>query len=784
MTYSKNFHLIILAFVFVLISCGKKDDHLSNPDSTATFFVDKEVKLAGKVLVSRDAQQKPIQKDFKIVACMKDNAMLSPVQFVDFAVQAGDIEIQKTSDFLGCIIWDEQIKFNGLDNEDELLVVRKIKALNGHAGSVSVELSINPWSTEDTVTVADLRYDEALKAKARPNSVQYSLSTFQSAGCVDSNKGNCEKAPSFAMAVVKTLSALSDDSSDLPTKTKMRLDAIQWQFLGHDYSAYEITDTLNLKVAHLYRIRISPQFIRENFNGKQIFETISSGKVKFSIAILKDNIKPLESDNYKASDVLSTSEFIGEMIDGVMVADVTLKFQDLAPLTGRTYLLLSSSSLPGYIQFRDGNYISPVGPLGAATTISLVPSKWNAETLHKNNLAMISSQENKRKSMGNLEYFKTASGFISIPSSLVISTRGGAQSVGQILLNGLESSKSQDIDYAAKSAICRYLVQDKNYGASLCDKDFIDLINFRKREIVESITNPVPTREGVTLSEDLNVNMNYLVQNEKNVGNGQAAKVGWNAGLNAGLTGALAAGLDLDVLDLAGGRIPGFGILQWLSKFLGNNKPIDPNNPGVPAGFVDPKNSFGMKLGASLGGNIGGAMTYNNDLWTWSLANSKKETGSISTSVKFTVNAELKNFKFSGIFKKCWLINLSQIAKDRLAKIKGTNLDSLGLPKGLISCSPRSIKGERQEMYVLMNSVAGIVNSPLTDPLNSAEAPLRMFFRGPMGYSIFKNLVAESDVEIKFNKFPIEQVINDVKSLKNEGDIYLNQEFPGMLMTE
>ena len=797
MTFSKQVLTFALVFVLgTLVSCGKRDDHMRNsdPDSDATFYVDKDVKIWGKVIVTRDVQQKPNQKDYKIQACIKDNALLAIVQFQDFKVIAADgQEIVKTTDKFGCIIWDEQIRYDALASEAELLVQRKVQAVSGHAGTVVLDLAINPWASEDTLTVTDLRYDEALKAKTTANAVSYSMTQFQS----DEN----HSSPAFSMEVNKSrvaeaiASQKSGKAASTAPETRMRLDAIQMQFLGHDYSQYEITPTLNLKVAHKYRIRISPQFIRENFNGKQIFETIASGNVKFHVAILKDTVNPKAGTSYQLNDVLSTSEFVGEMVDGVMVADVTLKFQDLAPLTGRTILLMTASSLPGYIQFRDGSYISPVGPLVAATSISFVPSNWSAEVIHENNVKYIAQKENRSKTVTNFDYFKQKTGFVDVPRSIdtLVMARSAAPSTAHYaeMMTSLEKNDMK-LSQATQNAICSYLTQERVRGVRVCDAKAMDLVNFRMREIVEEITNPVPQREGITLNEDLTINMNYLLSQEQIKGKAQSARAGWNAGLTAGMTAGLNAGLDLDLLNtLQDGQVPGFKLLSWISKMIGNTapgKPIpidpkDPNGPSLPGDpvVVPPKNTFGAKLGANLGGNIGGMATYNNDLFTWNLSDSKRETGSITTSVKFAANAEMKVFSFQGKFRKCWIANLSAPLKDQLAKQAGKEFSQLNLPKGVVACLPKISEGKRNEMFVLVNSITGIVNSPLTDSLASSEAPLRLFFRGPMGYSVFKNLIMEKKMEVSFNKFPVEKMISEVQSLKNEGDMFLNQEFPGVL---
>lgn len=797
MIFSKNSVslALVLSLLSLQIGCGKRDDRLTDPESAATFYVDKDVKAWGKVIVARDAQQKPKQKDFKIQACLKDNALLAIIQFQEFKIWAGGQEMTKETDKFGCIIWDEQIHYDALANEAELLIVRRIEAIRGHAGGVDVELAINPWSSEDGITVTDLRYDQALKTKSTADALSYSLVQFQS----DDGKTNTN---AFSMEVnrkrVADAAAQQKNKSLASVETRMRLDAIQMQFLGHDYGAYEITPTLNLKVAHKYRIRINPQFIRNNFNGKQIFETIASGNIKFHVALLKDTINPKEDSRYDLNEVLSTADFVGEMVDGVMVADVTLKFQDLAPLTGRTILILTASSLPNYIQFRDGSYISPIGPLVSASSISFVPTTWNAEIIHNNNLKYLSANAARSKAISNFEYFKKTTGFVEVPRVMEMRNETPnflrpATSAGtpyQELMNALERSDNK-ISQHVKYALCSYLTQEKTRRDRLCQLGNLEYINFRQREIVEEITQPVPQRVGITLNEDLTINMNYLVSSEQIKGKAQSAKVGFNAGLTGGLVAGLNAGLDLDMLDSVGGKVPGFSILSWLSKMLGNTKPgtpvpidpADPNGPSLPGNplVTPPKNSFGAKLGANIGGNFGGMAIYNNDLWTWNLSDSQRQTGSISTSVKFGANAEMKVFSFKGKFKKCWLINLSGPFKTKLEKIHRKEFSQIGLPKGLYACAPKVMDAQRSEMFVLINSITGIANSPLTDPLASSEAPLRMFFRGPMGYSVFKNLIMEKKMEVQFNKFPIDKIISDVKSLKNEGDMFLNQEFPGIL---
>lgn len=794
MIFSRN--LITAALVLSLasiVSCGKRDDHLTDPNSDATFIVDKDVKIWGKVVVTRDAQEKPNQKDFKIQACLKDKALLAVIQDQEFKVIAGDQEMVKRSDLFGCIIWDEQIKYDAFDMESELMVIRRIEAISGHSGGVNFELSINPWVTEETMTVTDLRTDSNLKTVMTPNAVSYGMTQFQS---TDGKKTTT--LPSFAMVVDKQqlMNAATQSKRISPSNTPMRLDAIQMNFLGHDYGAYEITPTLNLKVAHKYRIRINPLFGRSSISGKQFFEPINSGKVKFHLAILKDTVDQTGGTMYKLSDVLSSADFVGQMERGVMVADVTLKFQDLAALTGRTILVLSGSPVPGYIQFRDSNYISPVGPLVSVGSISFVPSNISAEVIHQNNLKYIKDASTKAKTISNFDFFKKTTGFTEVPRS--IENFGAPRSSVSTnhydnLMKALAKS-DEKISQATKSVICSYLTQQSARGPYYCDSKTMELINFRIRDIVEDITTPVPYSDDITFNEDLTINMNYLLSKEQVKGKAQAAKYGYNAGLTAGLVGSLNAGLDLDMAAaLKEKKFFGFGFLSWLSKAIGNTKPGEPKKidafdsdpaastvPGDPVP-IPPKQSLGAKAGANLGATVGGVASYNNDLFMWNLSEQRRETGSISTSVKFTANAEMKVFKFKGKFRKCWLVNLSNAFKDEVEAKTRKPFSDAGLPKGLYACAPKAEEGERKEMFVLINTITGIANSPMTDALASKEAPLRMFFRGPIGYSVFKNLVVDRKMEVQFNKFPVNELIKDVQSLKNEGDMFLNQEFPGVL---
>lgn len=746
--------LVLLSTVLVLASCGKKNDHLVDATNSATFYVDKGVALTGKTTLERDSQQKPNKKNFNIQACIKDNALLQAVQYLDFAVEVQEgVSITRRTDQFGCIIWNEQISYEALSNEAELLVERKITALNGHSGSVVLELSLNPWASEDGLTLTDLRYDSALRAKVTKGAVNYSMVQVQS----DSG----DKIDSIQMTVDKKKVA---DSVSLKNKSgddnnvRMRLDAIQIQFLGHDYSAYEMTSTLNLKIAHKYRIRISPQFIRENFNGKQIFETIVSGNIKFNLAILRDTINFKSTTNYNPSDVLTTAQFVGEMIDGVMVADVTLKFQDLAPLTGRTYLLLSSAPEPGYIQFKDGNYISPLGALPAASQAAFVPTNWSAEKIYNNQTVIVAKQKQNELAKTNFDYFKEKSKFIEIPTNqATASGQSYASRIKTTLLSNLQSGK-KEVSVSDKSALCSLLVGAKIMNLNACYADPENFVNIRKREIVESVAAVAPARVGMTYNEDLNINMNFLNSNDQSTGDSTSKKYGYSA--NAGLS----AGLDIDLLSLISNVVPVVGtitktivekLLEWV---------------------------LGVKLNLpKLSASVSGSASYSRDLYTWSLANSKKESGSISTTLKFAANAEMKMFSFQGTFRPCYLVSLTSSAKAKLEQINRVNFEKMGLPEGAYVCSDKILSGTRKEMYVLINSSTGIAGSPLTDSSDSSEAPLRMFFRGPTTYSIFKNLVQKENFEMQFNKFPAEQVIQSVKDMKMPGDIHLNQEFPGLL---
>lgn len=746
--------LVLLNTVLVLASCGKKNDHLVDVTNSATFYVDKGVALTGKTTLERDSQQKPNKKNFNIQACIKDNALLQAVQYLDFAVEVQEgVSITRRTDQFGCIIWNEQISYDALSNEAELLVERKITALNGHSGSVVLELSMNPWASEDGLTLTDLRYDSALRSKVTKGAVNYSMVQVQS----DSG----DKIDSIQMIVDKKKVA---DSVSLKNKSgddnnvRMRLDAIQIQFLGHDYSAYEMTSTLNLKIAHKYRIRISPQFIRENFNGKQIFETIVSGNIKFNLAILRDTINFKNTTNYNPSDVLTTAQFVGEMIDGVMVADVTLKFQDLAPLTGRTYLLLSSAPEPGYIQFKDGNYISPLGALPAASQAAFVPTNWSAEKIYKNQTEVAIKQKQNELAKTNFDYFKEKSKFIEIPANqATASGQNYASRIKATLLSNLQSGK-KEVSVSEKSALCSLLVGSKVMNLNACYADPENFVNIRKREIVESVSSVAPERVGMTYNEDLNINMNFSSSNDQSTGDSTSKKYGYSA--NAGLS----AGLDIDLLSLVSNVVPVVGtitktivekLLEWV---------------------------LGVKLNLpKLSASVSGSASYSRDLYTWSLANSKKESGSISTTLKFAANAEMKMFSFQGTFRPCYLVSLTSAAKAKLEQINRASFEKMGLPEGAYVCSDKTLSGTRKEMYVLVNSSTGIAGSPLTDSSDSSEAPLRMFFRGPTTYSIFKNLVQKENFEMQFNKFPAEQVIQSIKDMKMPGDIHLNQEFPGLL---
>lgn len=147
------FKLILISLM--LAACVKPQNHDSNVDKAATFYVD-EVKPAMDTAETYDGFTIPKARTYTFTACAKDRRTDEALPGAPFVISGGERDQDIHTDKDGCAVWSERIDFDYLSNEKYIPITRQITAKGTQEGSRTMKLAIDPWALNSK---AKIMYD-------------------------------------------------------------------------------------------------------------------------------------------------------------------------------------------------------------------------------------------------------------------------------------------------------------------------------------------------------------------------------------------------------------------------------------------------------------------------------------------------------------------------------------------------------------------------------------------------------------------------------------------------
>lgn len=315
------------------------------------------------------------KKLFNFKACITD-PLFAPVQAaLKFAIVdgAGNERVEHT-DNKGCIYWDETHSFRYIDHESYIKIRRRIESRNFYSGYADAEVALNPWGDGGS-SVIDLRYN-----KLPVNAEVIDMSDLSLRG--------------------QTLRPSPNPN------VQLNLKSVSFDFIGLDYENYELTPYLGLKVAHKYQFRITPTLIRKTINRLVVPEVLNTGRMKAVLVILREDSNP--QTQYTIKNVVTSTEFAGDLVYGELTGDASIKFNSISELTSRTIGLVTLVPLDDLEGFPKVSFVGPLAP-GLLRSLSLRPINQSALSLHQSYQAKLAEVE--KQVVKPIELFAKHSGY-------------------------------------------------------------------------------------------------------------------------------------------------------------------------------------------------------------------------------------------------------------------------------------------------------------------------------------------------------------------------------------
>ncbi len=647
--------------------------------------------------------QFPAKKLFNFSACLKDfngNAMNPDVPFTVSDANGTDRTI--TTFKTGCLIWAETLELNGLESENMFLLKRTITAQSIYHGKVYAQGGLNPWA-DNAASFVDFRTTQVPER-------------------------------------IKVLDAKSLDNPGLRIKSagsapQLFIDSVNFQFLGLNYDKYEISKFLGLTVAQTYRIRMKPQIIRQTLNNEIDLKTINRGHMKVAITLLKD----ISGSQLDPQNVVTSTEFVGDIILGTLTADVTLKIDNLAlpSLLSRTQVVVTLTPMDELADFTESTFMGPSNP-GLLTATTVIPSMGNARSLALNAANLALKAASGRETLTPIQLFSQLSSVKPLDVAGTVSIGGfwgiGSKSLQvtdvleKYMSGGLTEGEQADL----AQAFCKRFFKTHALSDFCADPKMV--VTMSQRDIVESV-NKTPVWKGSTTKETLSLKAKVDFVNSD--GWNDSIKWGWSAGLSA---------------DVSSSWPPEVGSLFGPTEVPG----------GTPVG------GFSLPLGGSIKGSLGAKVSAGKE---WFKTQTRSRVTTVSEESTRAIDVIGNSFDISAQARRCVIIGPSQ---------QSAIIDRYKWPKTQFFYCSKTVKNVvRTESFYLLNEKVGDDSTGFSDTGRPGSSPWRMFMRGPKTYLLFKNMVQA----LKTNDLVLERLVDDstIRSTMNKfPEFYTMQEYPGM----
>jgi hypothetical protein len=444
------------------------------------------------------------KKLYNFSVCLKDLGGAAVLPDLQFSISdgAGQTTIRPT-DKSGCIQWAETFEIAGFESETLYLLKRTVAAVAVYRGEVYLEAALNP-SANGGASVVDTRKTQLPE---RVKVVDIGPLSMKDGG-------------------VKSKTAGKD------SRIQVNLESIMFQDLGLAYDKYEINRFLGLTVAHKYRVRLRPSLVRESMDTEIDTRVISKGQMKVTLTLLKDINAPGKMD---AANVVTSVEFIGEVILGTVTADIVLKHDNISSLLSRSQAVVTVEPMDELANIPEATFvgISNPGPLGF---IALIPAAENAKDLAQRAAELKSKDVTAREAMTPVQLMVQKNNMkpldvtgevgVGIAGSKKISVKDALE---QMLAGKMSSDEEKYLAYGLASQI------DPD-GHPLMAKIAAKITGrknpliFEKRDLVESLNSTTPEFTGETGKESLAI----ITATDYSYSKGKGHSFSLNGGVSGG----------------------------------------------------------------------------------------------------------------------------------------------------------------------------------------------------------------------------------------------------------
>lgn len=146
---------LLAALLLGLAACSLPSPEKRELEDSASFFLDR---AEGKFTTTTNHAKFsiPVTRTLSFKACFKSNSKSQSILNHEFEIEAATGAKRATTDGTGCLVWEEEIEFNGLADAKYLLLERQVRSLGRERGARKVSLVVNPW-TEQVYSLNDSR---------------------------------------------------------------------------------------------------------------------------------------------------------------------------------------------------------------------------------------------------------------------------------------------------------------------------------------------------------------------------------------------------------------------------------------------------------------------------------------------------------------------------------------------------------------------------------------------------------------------------------------------------
>ncbi len=610
----------------------------------------------------------PSKKTFNFRACLVERLGASKIMpDIRFSVEgSGHSRSEATTDRKGCINWTENFEYNHIQPEILVNLNRKITALSTYTGCVMAVAVFNPWVNGVFATT-----------DPRNTSIEsYEL-----------------ESESLSLGRLRA-------TNQAVSPVEIAVDSLNFEFKGLDFDQYEISKFLNLTVAHKYTLRIKPSVIRRTLENISVPQVLVGGRLKAYLAIFKD--EPGLHMNHDS--LITTQEFDLEYSRGTgqFMADVSIKFQNVAEMTSRTKAVLTlvpSDELEG---LQEMNYVGALKPAPLAT-LTLSQGDVSAKKF-------FDTQKASSKTRPLDELKASTSGLVPMnldaPASYFPQIWERKQNFGEVAEIALYGKLSEVQKRYLAQVLCHKLFSrsaNRSHAFS-CQNNPGFYMSFEVRQLVDEVIS-TPQALGDTTVEDLEMKVTYSAA-QKN-----SYSKGWKASVGAGLS----ASLSYDPLS-------------------------------VPQDWSPLKGSLGVKGS--------GGVDYS---WVWEGRYSQDQAVSVTATTSTKITSEGNSFRFNVRSRPCLIAVQSAKIATYLEK-KNEQVP------GIFLCGERLVEQTRTETWYLLTQNLGVKDSPFSDSLAKRAGPWRMMIRGRTPMLMFYNFLKDSKANLVLERLPADALKTEFDS--------------------